>query len=110
MKVWNPNTILFCRSENAHAYVNAACLAKIDPNFYLTEKPALLFGGISATFFHAEKTEAFLAGKCLNDAKVIADACVILRDEVVPTEDPVLASVEYRKYLPQALFYKVSLY
>ncbi len=38
---------------------------------------------------------------------MIRDACAVLRDEVLPTTDPVLASVEYRKYLPQALFYKV---
>jgi hypothetical protein len=45
-------------------------MAKLGDNFVLAEKPSLLFGGISATFFHAVKTEAFLVGKSLNDVQV----------------------------------------
>ena len=30
-------------------------------------------------------------------------------DDINPTQDPVLASVAYRKHLPQALFYKVGI-
>ena len=66
-----------------------------------------MFGGISDTFSHAEATEDFLIGKSLNDEAVIKEALSILAGEVNPTSDYVLASVEYRKYLPQALFYKV---
>ena len=97
------------RSENAHAYVNAACLAKVDSSFVVSGKPNLLFGGISDTFFRAKKTEEFLAGKSLKDPATLAGACDLLRSEVKPTMDPVLASPEFRKYLPQALFYKVSI-
>ena len=67
----------------------------------------MLFGGISASFFRAKKTEEFLSGKNLSDVATILSGCKILNDEVQPSTDPVLASVKFRKYLPQALFYKV---
>ena len=49
-----------------------------------------------------------MIGKSLNDESVIQEAIGILASEVEPTFDYVLASVEYRKYLTKALFYKVG--
>ena len=69
-------------------------MAKIGDNFVVLEKPSLLFGGISPIFYHATKTEQFLAGKSLNNVTVIVDACAILRDEVQPTADHVLVNSE----------------
>ena len=74
-------------------------MAKIGDNFIVLEQPSLLFGGISPTFVHATKTEQFLAGKFLNDIKVIVDACAILRDEVQPIEDPVLVNIKQITFL-----------
>jgi len=81
---------------------------QVDETFTVLEKPNLVFGGISNVFSHAVNTEDFLIGKTLNDEAVIQEAVGILAAEVDPTPDYVLASVEYRKYLPQALFYKVN--
>lgn len=80
---------------------------KVDETFTVLEKPNLVYGGISGDFNHATSTEEFLVGKSLNDESVIQNAVAILATEVEPTDDPVLASVEYRKYLTQAFFYKV---
>ncbi len=46
--------------------MNAACYAQVDGNFVVQGTPKLVFGGISNTFVHATKTEAFLIGKKLN--------------------------------------------
>jgi len=48
------------RSENAHAYVNGALLARVDAQFKVLERPSIVFGGISAEFIHAVNTEDFL--------------------------------------------------
>ena len=99
------------RSQNAHAYVNAACLVKLDPtSFTVLEKPSLVFGGISASFVRAAGTEVLLDGQVLNDQATLDMALVALDSEVVPDEaDPLLASAAYRKHLTQALFYKVCI-
>ena len=44
------------------------------------------------------------------DAEVAKTAFEILNDEIEPSQDPVLASLEYRKSLSLALFYKFMLY
>ena len=41
------------------------------------------------------------------DNSVLQNALLILDDEVIPTEDPVLSSSDYRKNLTKALLYKV---
>jgi len=40
------------RFQNAHAYVNAGFLMKVDPkrNFSIREKPTIVFGGINSDF------------------------------------------------------------
>lgn len=65
-------------------------------------------GGISGSFVRAFQTEAYLVGKNLNDNETLQAALAIMDSEVNPNPDPVLASVEYRKYLAKALFYKVK--
>lgn len=57
------------RYSNAHAYVNGGLLFKVDAtkNFKVLEKPTICFGGISKSFVHASKTEAFLTGAELGD-------------------------------------------
>lgn len=99
------------RSSNAHAYVNAGFLALVDSsdNFKMVEKPRLVFGGIAEGFVHATATEQFLLGKSMNDHETFIEALTILAEEIVPTEDPVLASQLYRKQLALCLFYKVIL-
>lgn len=39
------------RAQNAHAYVNAGFMFKLDPKTHMVlEKPTILFGGIESNF------------------------------------------------------------
>ena len=60
------------RSQNAHAYVNAAFLFDIDPITFISQStPRIVYGGISGDFDHATEAEAALgAGVLLSDADV----------------------------------------
>ena len=100
------------RAQNAHAYINAAFLVKAENlggTFVVQEQPRLVFGGVNAAFTHATQTESMLIGQNLNDNSVLSSALAQLDMEVSPEADPVLASVEYRKHLVKALFYKVNI-
>ena len=99
------------RSSNAHAYVNAGFLALVDTadNFKIISKPRIVFGGINPGFVHAKATEEFLIGRNMNDHDMFMKALSILAEELVPDDEPVLASTLYRKQLAMGLFYKVSL-
>ena len=77
-------------------------------DFFVREKPNLVYGGIRGDFVHATKTEDFLLGKCLNKMETLKGATEILAQEVDPSFDHVTASPEYRKHLTQALLYKVN--
>ena len=46
----------------------------------------------------------------MNDHEMFLEAMTLLAEELVPEEDPVLASAEYRKQLALGLFYKVSIF
>jgi len=50
------------RSQNAHAYVNAGFLMKVnrEDGFRILEKPSIVYGNISGDFHHASKTENYL--------------------------------------------------
>jgi xanthine dehydrogenase/oxidase len=99
------------RSENAHAYVNAAFLAvisRIDPNILVMETPNFVFGGLSSEFIHANATEQFVVGKILNTDSTLQGAMTELETEIQIDQDPILASADYRKHLAKALLYKVS--
>ena len=65
---------------------------------------------MSKQFIHAKETEVFLRGKEINDVTVINQAFQILSNELIVDDDPVLASVDYRKSLSLSLFYKYILY
>jgi xanthine dehydrogenase/oxidase len=94
--------------QNAHAYVNAAFLARISPaDLSVSEKPRMAFGGVSSSFVRASATEDLVVGKRINDAAALANVLKKLKTEVVPDKDPAMASPEYRIHLVQALFYKV---
>lgn len=73
-------------------------------------QPCLVFGGISETFTHATQTEKFLTGQCLSDQNVLTQAFALLSSELQPTDDPVMASPDYRRSLATSLFFKFVLY
>merc|ERR1711892_268794 len=94
------------RQAFAHAHVNTAILFELDTNFKVVSKPSLVYGGITASFIHATKTEDYLNGKSLSDSQVVKEAIELLGEEAQPTEDPHDPSPEYRRELVQSLFYK----
>ncbi|XP_071107754.1 xanthine dehydrogenase-like [Haliotis cracherodii] len=98
------------RSQNAHAYVNAAFRVTIEPTkFQVLGKPSLVYGGIDKKTIHATKTEEFLTGKTLTDPAVLRGALDSLKSELNPEYEAVLASVEFRRNLAVSLFYKFIL-
>lgn len=96
------------RSQNAHAYVNAAFRLRVSKDLHVLGNPAIVIGGINEKFSHAEKTEEFLRGKIIKEA-VVKEALGILYGELDPTPDPVLASPQYRRQLAVNLLYKTLL-
>ncbi|XP_067671007.1 uncharacterized protein [Haliotis asinina] len=98
------------RSQNAHAYVNAGFQIQIDAwKFKVLKKPSLVFGGINRNLIHANKTEDLLNGKTLTDGVVLRSALDCLASELAPSDDHVLASVQYRRNLAVNLLYKCIL-
>jgi xanthine dehydrogenase/oxidase len=101
---------IICNYFNS-SKVNAGFRFSIDPNTNIIAKnPAIVYGGLCKSFVHAEKTESFLTGKVLNDVNVLIQAFKILSNELVIDDDPVLASIDYRRSLALSLFYKFILY
>nr|XP_002120933.2 xanthine dehydrogenase/oxidase-like [Ciona intestinalis] len=99
------------RSQNAHAYVNAAFYTEV-----INGKPSseirIVYGGIRPDFARATETENFLVGKEISDAN-LTSSIKLLSQELAPVQqDPVDASVSYKLNLALGLFYKfyVSLY
>ncbi|XP_023246390.1 xanthine dehydrogenase/oxidase-like [Copidosoma floridanum] len=95
--------------QNAHAIMNAGFLLQLDTKSVVVEKPNIVFGNINPSFYHAEKTESFLAGKNIFNRNVLKCALDILYDELNP--DYVLSkpTPQYRRILALSLFYKFLL-
>ncbi|XP_047998050.1 indole-3-acetaldehyde oxidase-like [Leguminivora glycinivorella] len=98
------------RSQNAHAVVNAGFLFKFKHDSTIIEKCTLVFGSISPSFIHAEKTESALVGKELFSDETVQIAVKSLFEEVKPEEAPPEPGVDYRRMLAVTLFYKALLY
>ncbi|KAK7506537.1 hypothetical protein BaRGS_00002012, partial [Batillaria attramentaria] len=96
------------RSQNAHAYVNAAFRFKVSGQQQILGKPSIVIGGIDEKLFHAEKTEDFLRGKEIKD-NIVKEALAMLKSELNPAADPVLSPPEYRRDLAVNLLYKTLL-
>uniref|UniRef100_H2YPE4 FAD-binding PCMH-type domain-containing protein n=1 Tax=Ciona savignyi TaxID=51511 RepID=H2YPE4_CIOSA len=96
------------RSQNAHAYVNAAFYAEM-VNGKPTGELRLVFGGIRPDFARATDTETFLSGKEISNENLTA-SLKLLSAELAPTQvSPLDASVSYKLNLALGLFYKVCL-
>lgn len=98
---------IMLRAQNAHAYVNAGFLLKLDQNKVVSAR--ICFGGISPTFIHASATETQILGQELHSNETLQATLDSLANEINP--DSVLpdASPAYRKQLALALFYKFIL-
>lgn len=95
------------RSQNAHAYVNAAFLLKLSNT--TVESALICFGGIDPSFSNATETENKLKGKDISDESTLNEMFKSITDELKP--DWVLpdASPAYRKCLAAGLLYKFIL-
>jgi xanthine dehydrogenase/oxidase len=98
------------RSQNAHAYVNAAFCMKVDKKTMTVKSiPSFIYGGISEHSISVPMTESFMVGKKLTDIGTLRGAIQLLKSEIVPNSPPVAASTQYRKDLAINLFYKFYL-
>ncbi|CAG7825616.1 unnamed protein product [Allacma fusca] len=98
------------RYQNSHAYVNAGFLLKLlNKTSVVSEKPAIVYGGISSTFIRASNAEMFLIGRPINDIRIINECMRVLDEEIVPQVKPPDASAAYKKLVAKSLFYKVIL-
>lgn len=92
------------RAQNAHAYVNAAFLIKLNGGKVDTAR--ICYGGIAPDFYHATKTESNLLNKKLHCNETLQSALKSLEDEIQPDWNLPDAPPEYRKQLAHGLFYK----
>ncbi|XP_075210160.1 xanthine dehydrogenase-like [Lycorma delicatula] len=114
---WNNSAYVFRsykimpRTQNAHAYVNAGFIFKIDKNdkCKVQEKPRIVFGGINPNFVHASRTEEMVVGKRLLDPNDLQQVLQVLSSELNPDHVLPDASPEFRKGLALSLFYKFVL-
>lgn len=115
LPAYNPAKFLFRsfkimpRAQNAHAYVNAAFQLELNDQRNAIVKAKICFGGITETFVHASKAEAYLIGKDPFSNSTIQGALDVLKDELKPDWELPDATPEYRKNLAMALFYKFML-
>ncbi|XP_047028790.1 probable aldehyde oxidase 2 [Helicoverpa zea] len=100
---------IMCRSQNTHAIVNAGFLFEFKQNSMLLEKTSIVYGGISESFVHAEKTEELLKGKDPYTDETLQLALKSLHEEVNPVEAPPEPSAAYRRMLAVSLYYKAIL-
>lgn len=101
------------RAQNTHAYVNSAFLFEFeDANMSLIKSSTLCFGGITAEFTRAFKTEKAIVGRKLFSNDTLSIACESLDKELSGTAMKWVqpeASPDYRKNLAIGLLYKAIL-
>ncbi|VVC98187.1 unnamed protein product [Leptidea sinapis] len=100
---------IISRNQNALAIVNAAFYIKINPNTSVFEETSIVYGNISGSFIHANKTEKYITGKNVFNTETLQSAIKILDQEIDPAEEPVEATPKIRKKLAIGLFYKFIL-
>ncbi|XP_037293387.1 xanthine dehydrogenase 1 [Manduca sexta] len=93
------------RAQGTHAIVNAGFLYQLTDDYIVT-RCRIVYGGLSNQFIRARNTENFLVGKHLFTNDTLQNALKVLDNELVITSDPLSASVEFRRKLTLALYYK----
>ncbi|CAL8070104.1 unnamed protein product [Orchesella dallaii] len=100
------------RYQNAHAYVNAGFLFKIEKkgeSFIVAERPRIVFGGVSGDFIHATSAEEYLEGKDLSQENTLTKALESLEKQLKPQSGALESSPKYRTHMAKALLYKTIL-
>ncbi|XP_050344182.1 uncharacterized protein LOC126769434 [Nymphalis io] len=97
------------RAQNAHAIINAGFLLKFHHNSNLVDKATIVYGGVSQSFIHAEKTEAILVGRDPYTNDTLQLVLKNLEEELQPEENYPEPTAAFRKRLALALYYKAIL-
>ncbi|XP_046968166.1 xanthine dehydrogenase 1-like [Vanessa cardui] len=93
------------RSQNAHAIVHAGFNYKLNEAGVVVDS-RIVYGGLSAEFTRAWKTEAYLHGKALFRNETLQAAVRVLNAELIVTEQLPEPPAEYRRQIALSLFYK----
>ncbi|XP_041981245.1 xanthine dehydrogenase/oxidase-like [Aricia agestis] len=105
-KLWTHK--IMPRAQNAHAYVNCGFLYKLESTTNKVLECRIAYGGLSPFFTRALLTESHIVGKSLFLNETLQEVLSVLDEEldgaVVPM--PPNPSVQYRKQVALALFYK----
>ncbi|KMZ03365.1 abscisic-aldehyde oxidase [Drosophila simulans] len=96
------------RSQNAHAYVNAAFLLELEADNKV-KSARICFGGIRPDFIHASAIEKLLVGQNPYESSLVEQTFTKLEDLIKPDEVLPDASPAYRSKLACGLLYKFLL-
>ncbi|XP_063894693.1 xanthine dehydrogenase/oxidase [Helicoverpa armigera] len=96
---------LMPRAQSTHAIVNIGCLYQVDAT-NVVQRARIVYGGLSSNFVRAIATETLLVGKSLFTNETLQAALKVLDGEMIVEPNPPEPSVEYRRFVAKALFYK----
>ncbi|KAJ8719961.1 hypothetical protein PYW07_012004 [Mythimna separata] len=99
---------LMPRAQSTHATVNFGFLCKLDDR-NIVEESRIIYGALSEKFERAVSTEKYLQGKDLFNNDTLQGALRVLEGEMIVEDHPPEPSVEYRRQVAKALFYKAVL-
>ncbi|XP_067932219.1 xanthine dehydrogenase-like [Watersipora subatra] len=94
--------------RNAHSLLSLAFFVKYDDSKVVSEKPSLVYAGVSDKFIHAADVENLLLNKNLFDNATLQE-CMTALEKVDCQDDPQFSSVEFRKSALKSVFYKAVL-
>ncbi|KAJ8719962.1 hypothetical protein PYW07_012005 [Mythimna separata] len=98
---------LMARAQSCHAITNFGFLCKINDS-NVVEESRIIYGALSEKFERAVSTERYLQGKDLFNNETLQGALRVLEGEMIVDVRPPEPSVEYRRYIAKALFYKIQ--
>ncbi|CAG9582953.1 unnamed protein product [Danaus chrysippus] len=93
------------RSQNAHAFINAGFLYKLNKTETVIEC-RIVYGGLSPTYNRSIRTEKYMIGKEPFKNDTLQGALAILSNEIEVTENLPMPPAAYRRQTALALFYK----
>ncbi|KAJ8719329.1 hypothetical protein PYW08_011504 [Mythimna loreyi] len=99
---------LMPRAQSCHAIVNFGFLCKLNDS-NVVEECRIIYGALSEKFERAVSTERYLQGRDLFTNETLQGALRVLEGEMIVEDHPPEPSVEYRRYVAKALFYKALL-
>ncbi|XP_022827163.1 xanthine dehydrogenase 1-like [Spodoptera litura] len=99
---------LMPRAQSSHAIVNAGFLFKLNSS-NVVEEATIVYGALSEKFEKAVSTERYLIGRDLFSNDTLQGALKVLDGEMIVEDHPPEPSIEYRRHIAKALFFKALL-